>query len=142
MMRLNLDGWLNKIKANVDLKNLTEGLKNTICTTQAGTTSTASNEVPAVVVKNYRNGKSWYRVFSDGWVEQGGYRTGSENTFVTFNLLKSFATTDYSVKGNCTRTDTAFDPSFIVNNNSKTTTSFSALPNSSSQGVYWTACGY
>lgn len=112
------------------------------CTTAATTTSTASVNAPAYVVQNYRSGKSWYRLWSDGWLEQGGYRSGSEGGFVTFNLIKAFSTTDYNVLGMCTRTDATFAPCMIVNNNNKTTASFQALPNSTSQGVYWTACGY
>lgn len=27
----------------------------------------------AVIIKSYNNGYDWYRVWSDGWVEQGGY---------------------------------------------------------------------
>ena len=59
-------------KADLDLRNLSEGLTNTICTAKATTTSTASSAIPAVIVQNYKNGSSWYRVWSDGWIEQGG----------------------------------------------------------------------
>ena len=45
------------------------------------------------VVETYKNGTEWYRVFSDGWVEQGGY--AAKNT--TTNFLKQFANTNYSV---------------------------------------------
>src|SRR5574344_2415354 len=31
------------------------------------------------VIENYVNGASWYRVWSDGWIEQGGYVTDSGN---------------------------------------------------------------
>lgn len=95
MMELNLEGWLNRIKANVDLSNLTEGLKNTICNTAAGTTSTATNERPAVVVKNYRNGKNWYRIWSDGWIEQGG-EVACTNGNATVNLLVAHNNANYN----------------------------------------------
>ena len=42
-------------------------------TGRATTTSSASKARPAVVVTNYVNGTSWYRVWSDGWIEQGGF---------------------------------------------------------------------
>lgn len=79
-------------KANTDLSNLTSGLSNTICTTAATTTSTASSTTPAVVVENYVNGTSWYRVWSDGWCEQGGYSTSSSVTF-----LQQMANTNYNI---------------------------------------------
>lgn len=80
-------------KADRDLTNLTNGLTNTICSTTATTTSSASFARPAVVVENYVNGTSWYRVWSDGWIEQGG--TASKDTTVDF--LKPFSNSDYSL---------------------------------------------
>ena len=32
----------------------------------------ANSNRPAVIIENYQNGYSWYRVYSDGWCEQGG----------------------------------------------------------------------
>lgn len=37
------------------------------------TTNSASITLPITVVDTYHNGDSWYRKYSDGWVEQGGY---------------------------------------------------------------------
>lgn len=56
------------------------------------------NEMQEVqcVVETYKNGSSWYRIWSDGWCEQGG-RSASvgqdSNTTVTF--LKPFIDTNY-----------------------------------------------
>lgn len=78
--------------ANPSLSNLTNGLANTICTTPATTTSTASSATPAVVVENYNNGFNWYRVWSDGWVEQGGVATpAAAATTYTANFVKPFS---------------------------------------------------
>ena len=63
-----------------------------ICETAAETTSTASRSRLCVVIKNYKNGGSWYREYSDGWVEQGGEGTG--NFDVTF--LIEMADTHYT----------------------------------------------
>ena len=85
-------------KADADLSNLTNGLANTVCTTPASTTSTASSARPAVVVENYKNGVNWYRVWSDGWIEQGGIITASyTNAGQTINLLKPFKNTNYTI---------------------------------------------
>ena len=59
-------------KANVDLTNLTNGLANVICMTAPTETSTASSQNPAVVIENYVNGTSGYKVYSDGYCEQWG----------------------------------------------------------------------
>ena len=70
------------------------------CTTKATTTSTASNGKVAVIVQNYVNGTSWYRVWSDGWIEQGGRVLAIARTYhsgVKVSLLKSFSNNDYSI---------------------------------------------
>lgn len=46
------------------------------------------------IVETYQNGTSWYRVYSDGWCEQGGYSTSSN---VTIKLLKTYANTNYTI---------------------------------------------
>lgn len=50
------------------------------------------------IVETYRNGTSWYRLYSDGWIEQGGHTTptGSDvNTVIT--LIKEMQDTSYEV---------------------------------------------
>ena len=67
------------------------------CTTAATTTSTAANDKVAVVVQNYRSGTSWYRIWSDGWIEQGGRGTFSSQAEEEKTLLKPFSNTDYNL---------------------------------------------
>lgn len=82
--------------ANPSLSNLTNGLANTICTTPATTTSTASYATPAVVVENYRNGASFYRKWSDGFIEQGGIAAAGYTSTVSFFV--AFSSTNYVVE--------------------------------------------
>ena len=44
------------------------------------------------ITQTWRSGNDWYRVYSDGWIEQGGI-TSQTNT--TINFLKSFSNTNY-----------------------------------------------
>lgn len=45
------------------------------------------------VVESYRNGTDWYRIYSDGWIEQGGSIAFSSSTYIaTFNFIKPFST--------------------------------------------------
>lgn len=122
----------------------TAWVRNHCCTTAATTTSTASQDAPAYVIKNYRSGQNWYRVWSDGWIEQGGYKTQASPN--TISLLKSFTTTDYTVLAICDRTDATYGPVVVVfrGNSSypKATTKFTLGGNASSAGQYWYACGY
>lgn len=76
---------LDQNKANKDLSNVT--------ITSAFATS-LNNAGIRVVTQSYSSGQSWYRVYSDGWCEQGGYQ-GSWNVKTFF--MKSFANTSYTV---------------------------------------------
>ena len=53
------------------------------------------NDCTAYIVETYNDGTSWYRIYSDGWCEQGG-RTGSAGS-ATITFLKPFLNTDYTV---------------------------------------------
>ena len=46
------------------------------------------------IVETYVNGTSWYRIWSDGWIEQGG-EIAASTTSVT--LLKPYLNTNYNV---------------------------------------------
>lgn len=63
-------------------------------------------ECKAYITETYVNGTSWYRVWSDGWCEQGGKSlvTGA----VTINLLKKFANTNYTASASLIGTDGAY----------------------------------
>lgn len=93
------------------------------------------------VVETYVNGTSWYRVWSDGWCEQGGVSTGANELTVT--LLKPYKDTKYSVLmtyDNSTSTSTMY-----INNNSawdKTINSFKQRGAGSSISKQWEAKGY
>lgn len=56
------------------------------------------NATFAHIVETYQNGLSWYRVYSDGWCEQGGVYTSSETGVRTINLLKEMANVDYNIQ--------------------------------------------
>lgn len=60
-----------------------------------------SNCTKPHVVETYNNGTDWYRIWSDGWCEQGGI-CGDHNTnsLLTVNLLVEYANTNYHVSKN------------------------------------------
>ena len=112
-----------------------------MCTTKATTTSSAKTNKVAVVIQNYVNGKSWYRVWSDGWIEQGGASiTTSDQGYktVTVTLLKAFSNTNYYVTVTTSwGDDTANGTNYF---SSQATTSFKA--SYCGYGYSWYACGY
>lgn len=52
----------------------------------------------AYVTETYQNGTSWYRIWSDGWCEQGGRIRGSANGSTLVTMLKAYRDTDYSIQ--------------------------------------------
>lgn len=60
-----------------------------------------SNCTKPYVVETYKNGTSWYRVWSDGYCEQGGYWVGTlQNYTIEISLLKPYKTWQYHVSLN------------------------------------------
>ena len=49
------------------------------------------------VIETYVNGLSWYRIYADGWCEQGGRLGGTVDSFRTINLLKTYRDTNYTI---------------------------------------------
>ena len=43
------------------------------------------------VVETWRDGANWYRLYNDGWCEQGGSSTGNGNSGITVSLLKTYS---------------------------------------------------
>lgn len=94
------------------------------------------------MIKTYRNGTSWYRIYSDGWCEQGGLCGGGTTT-----LLKPYPTTNYTILA-IQDAGHAFSGQYgyaVIE--SKTASNFYVscrIPNgpSSNYGYYWRTSGY
>lgn len=109
-------------KANIDLSNCTK----------------------PHIVETYVNGTSWYRVYSDGWCEQGANNQTSDTSgFYTVTFLKPFKNTNYNVTG---MTIDNAGGTQCVKYTAKSTTSIGFLTTNntqySSMKFNWQACGY
>ena len=102
------------------------------CTSRPSTTSTAANNRVAVVVQNYLNGTSWYRVWSDGFIEQGGFSAKSSGKNI--NFLKKMANTKFNLQ------ITAISGYVASGWERLSTTGF--VRNADSYDAFWRACGY
>lgn len=91
--------------------------------------------IKAFVTQTYVSGTSWYRVYSDGWCEQGG---NGGNGAGTVTLLKKFINTNYNITA--TATSSGATSAFGVNVKSKATNSFSYY--NATGDFMWRACGY
>lgn len=95
-----------------------------------------------VVLESYTSDTSWYRKWSDGWIEQGGHATGVSNGFTTQVLLKPFANINYSVHVTGYTSRTSADYNACVKTDSKTTTQFQFIRDDYEDGgVDWYAVG-
>lgn len=84
------------------------------------------------------DGTSWYRVWSDGWIEQGGTYTSSDNDKYPVTLSKKMTTTNYHstvTGGYNTSSNHAFGYCY-----DKTTSGFKAVV--IEPGGTWYVCGY
>lgn len=92
------------------------------------------------IIETYHNGSDYYRIYSDGWCEQGGYMAKeAASTDVTY--FKEFTDTNYNIQMSVRHTALSTDgrPPLI---NSPTTTGFVANIYTNYEGFYWKACGY
>lgn len=107
-------------------------------------------KIPAVLIETYRSGSSWYRKWSDGFIEQGGELTVTHEKEVTLSFHTAFTSTDYCL-------------SYIVDRNASTSPShtddmcltitwaaiasmglypYDAGDNGYTTKVRWKVCGY
>lgn len=96
-----------------------------------------------VVTQTYVSGTNWYRVYSDGWIEQGGRVSISQDAQTTVTLLKAFSNTNYTALISACRTgmQTGGDGNFSVEYVSASQFKWSNGDDFGGTGI-WYACGY
>ena len=116
----------------LDAGEITEALADKIGTT----------ECKAYVTETYSNGSSWYRVWSDGWCEQGGRLSVTSNQTVTITFAKSFIDTNYTAFKNmgCNSTGAGAAREYSLWN--FTQTSMQTQVNTNHYWTSWIAQGY
>lgn len=94
--------------------------------------------------ESYQNGDSWYRIYSDGWCEQGGNLTLSVGNAITqVALLVAYKNTNYFIwlqdKGS---SQDVYNGGVSIYSSNLTNSSFYINPNTNNKNIYWQACGY
>lgn len=90
---------------------------------------------------------SWYRKYSDGWLEQGGIiAINTTDSFITATLLKAFKDTKYIVTFGSFIEIQGISPAHnkmpVIDVPTKKSTSFSFINTGENCiGWYWYACG-
>ena len=89
------------------------------------------------LIKYYSSGTSWYRIYSDGWCEQGGVKNLTNVAGQTLTFIKSFLNTNYTLIGVGEGTDATSNLGITAKGTSSVTL------NPSYGGDFdWMACGY
>lgn len=102
------------------------------------------------LIKAYNSGQEWYRIYSDGWCEQGAtFNNSSYDTDISIPLLINFVDTNYSIKPGAGVTGSVVDSGHVVNYifGTQTTGGFQAVVvdvngNTQNNKITWEACGY
>lgn len=132
-----------------NLTNSLNSLSTTVGThtTDIGTLGNFKDDILDYVIESQKptssNGYTWYRKYKSGWIEQGGYVSTANDTFVTITLPIEMSNTAYQVQktgiGTSTGTTASFRSYCITN---RTKTSFQTFAQQmSTQGFMWYLCG-
>lgn len=107
----------------------------------AGKVNLNAPQIQAPYIKEtYKNGTSWYRVWSDGWCEQGGnYNGGTKSGTIT--LLKEYKDVNsFQVMTQCYFASSGYGYQIGIYNQS--VNKFSWTASGSNYKFYWKASGY
>lgn len=101
----------------------------------------ATDELWTVEVETYSDDDgNWYRIYPDGWCEQGGHLIPTATTS-TVTFLKPFSDTKYTIlTGVGYTSNTAVSTATVAV--TKTTSNFTIFLNNTSYNCYWEAKGY
>ena len=118
-----------------------------------------NNTAKAYITETYSDGSNWYRVYSDGWKEQGGFidysssinATKYKDVTLTFHL--AFSNTNYNLQLTSNRTNCyAFEgdsDQYNYTNNRTTSSTIMGFRNvnieetsTGNKRAAWVACGY
>lgn len=92
---------------------------------------------------SWTSGRNWYRVYSDGWIGQGGFIANYPMSWTVANLLKAFATSNYTLLVATEKVNGGgYYMGYTVRNKTTNTFEYSTLDVTSVKGMIWHACGF
>lgn len=95
---------------------------------------------PAVLSNTWVQGTSWYRKYSDGWIEQGGEFTKERDTNITITFPVAFKDTNYTIATSQYANSSSSGPGCSFTD--KFTTGITHNYGSWGSKWGWFACGY
>ena len=105
-----------------------------------------SKDTTGYITTQWNSGASWYRKWSNGWIEQGGLFTHT-GTWATVSLNTSFTATNYTIVTGSIQYSDDGNGYAVIRASNKTKTSFQCadkwdLGQYKKGKMYWYACGY
>ena len=130
-----------------DISGVPTTLINTVNNKLDASTYTSNPRTNAVyITQTYHSGSSWYRVWSDGFIEQGGKVTGAayNASGVNVTFLKSFSDTNYIVNVTALEGTNYINGAWVNNMSSSQMLVKTGGENSTAHLLQanWYACGY
>lgn len=83
-------------EGDIDAANLINDISSVVNQMSNKCEKDLSNCTKPYINETYKNGTSWYRIWSDGWIEQGGV-VSVTSAGQSLAYLKSFADTTYTI---------------------------------------------
>lgn len=132
--------------ANINLSNINENGINKIRETVNFNTTQEQLALPHIT-ETYQNDTSWYRIYSDGWCEQGGCQNvNSSSKEATITFLKAFNNTNYGFLFAPTGQNAEADGKCWIGAYYRYTTGITTYLGAGSgrfnNTITWRACGY
>ena len=96
------------------------------------------------ITETYSSGTDWYRIYSDGWCEQGGRLTasGSSGTIVV-SLLQNYRDANYTIIAEAIQSSSSGNGGHSIDDTAITVSSFEFQWNAMGlTGIYWRTAGY
>lgn len=101
------------------------------------------NKYPRVIIDTYSSGTNWYRLWSDGWIEQGRLTASiSEGGSTEVTFLKEMKNTNYSVFGGAIDGGTTTTGTFKIVSKSTAKMSIDWTNSNMSDGCWWEVKGF
>lgn len=107
-----------------------------------------SNVSIPYITSKYRNGNSWYRIWSDGWLEQGGITSAGYNSPVTVSFIKQYDEVPLTVNMIASNASADGNPNqsriatIVSRNSDKFIYTVSTPSAQSTVPIIWSASGY
>lgn len=114
----------------------------------SGNYNDLSNKPTVYVTETRYSGTSWYRVWSDGWIEQGGTKAGAlfNGASQTLTLPKAYKNASYIITGIGVYKSGVWGYASIGENSvTKNSFKYAGMGGASRDGIvnfYWYTCGY